>query len=288
MSLLPALFGLLAGALFGLNVHIQSKGLDEVDGLTGAFLSVGTMAALLWFLSPFFTEWRWWLTDAAVIFMLCGIFFPAGGQAFQIASIRKVGPALTSAGGAAAPVFAVFAAVMFLGESFGLQAAAGLTLMIGGLILSAVGTKGIKRGWPLWALLLPLAASLMRGIVQPITKYGYAEVPSPYFSTLVMASVSTLVLYALLVGLKRRPTINAANRGYMWFAISGIFNGFGILSLNTAIRLGEVSLASPLAATTPLWSLLFGVIIFRREKLGMQHLVIAVMVVCGAVLIVTR
>jgi len=288
VSLLPALFALSAGALFGFNLHIQKKGLEDTDGLTGAFLSIGSMAAVLWFFSPFFIEWRWWLTDAAIIFMLCGLVFPATGQSLQIVSIRRVGPALTSAGGAFAPLFAVLPAVMFLGESFGLQAIAGMTLMMGGLILSAVGTRKIPRGWPLWALLLPLGASFMRGVVQPITKYGYAEVPSPYFSTLVMATVSTLVLYLLLLGLNQRPAIIGGGRGHRWFVLSGMINGAGILALNNAIQLGDVTVAAPLASTTPLWALFFGIVMFRHERLGLHHAIIALLVVSGAVLIVTR
>ncbi len=139
MSLLASLFALSAGALFGLNVYIQRRGLDDIDGLTGAFFSVATMAAFLWFLSPFFVTWRWWFSDAAVIFLLCGLFFPASGQGLQIASIARVGPALTSAVGAFAPLFAVLPAVFFLGESFGFQAQFGLMLMIALLVVLGAG-----------------------------------------------------------------------------------------------------------------------------------------------------
>ena len=46
-------------------------------------------------------------------------------------------------------------------------------------------------------------------------------------------------------------------------------------------------IAAPLAATTPLWSLAYGAFVFRREKLHLRHAVVALLVVIGAVLIVT-
>ena len=288
MNLLPALSALAAGALFGLIVHIQQKGLDGTDALVGSFISVAAAAAMFWLLSPLFVDWTWWTTGAALLFALCGIVFPSMGQGLQVASVERIGPALTSAIGSFAPLFAVIPAVVFLHEEFGLQAAAGLALMIAGLVLTVLGPRGIPRGWPAWALLLSLGAAAARGLIQPVTKVGFAEVDSPFFATLVMASVSTVVLGVMVAGQKRPASTPGWKPGYGWFALSGVINGCGILALQFAISRGDVTVAAPFASTTPLWALVFGALFFRHERLGPRHGAVAILVVLGAVLIVTR
>ena len=206
----------------------------------------------------------------------------------RIRSIEKVGSSLSAAVGAFAPLFAVVPAVMVLGELINLQAALGMALMIAGLCISAIRTGTIHRTWPIWALLLPLGAAALRGSAQPIAKIGLNEIPSAAFATLVMTSASTLVLAGCLLATNRTIHGLKAKPGALWFAVSGAVNCAGILALAYAIKVGGVTLTAPLASTTPLWALLFGALVFRRETLGYQHIVVAVLVVIGAALIITR
>jgi DME family drug/metabolite transporter len=286
--LIPVLLALTAAVLFGFNMHVQNRALDDTDPLFGALLSVGATALMFWVFSPFMIDWSWWFTRAATLFIIAGLMFPAAGQTLQIASIRRIGPALTSAVGAFVPAFAVLPSVLFLAEPFGIQASIGMALMIGGLVLSALGGRRIRRDWPIWALALPLGAAMVRGFVQPLVKYAYAFVHSPYFATMVTASVSTLVLLVLVALRRRQGPLRVGAAGRRLFAVSGVINGLGILSLNQAIGMGQVTVAAPLASTAPLFALLFGALVFRREVLGWRHLVIALMAVGGAMLIVTR
>lgn len=286
--IIAALSALLAGVLFGLNVHIQHRALDTTDSLTGAAISLGVSAALLWVSSPAWIDWRWWSSDSVYLFALCGLLFPAFAQLLQIRSIEQVGSSLSAAIGAFAPLFAVLPAAIFLDEIINLQAATGITLMIAGLSVSAIRTGKIQRTWPIWALLLPLGAAAVRGGVQPIAKVGLDEIPSASFATLVMTTVSTLVLAGCLIGKSHAIHRFREKPGTAWFAVSGAINCAGILALAFAIKVGGVTLTAPLASTTPLWALLFGALIFRRETLGYQHILVAILVVIGAVLIITR
>ena len=63
-----------------------------------------------------------------------------------------------------------------------------------------------RKKFALWLLVLPLGASLASGIVQPTAKFAYAEVPSPVFGTLVMATVSSIAVTIYLLS-RNRATI---------------------------------------------------------------------------------
>lgn len=286
-SHLPASLALLAAALWGFNAHIQRKALDDTDALTGAFLSVATTAALGWFAAPFFVESAWWTSRAALIFAAMGIFFPALGQRLQIASVGLVGPTLTAVLAAFTPVVAVALGVAIFGEKVNFQAGLGLALMITGLVLSTWSPRGLKRGWPLWAIAVPLGAALVRGIAQPGLKLGLAALPSPLFALLVTSSMSTLVLGAMLWRHHARGRTRFG-RGVRLFVVNGAINGTGILALNFALGMGALTLVSPLAATVPLWAYAFGLVVFRRESLGFRLLFVAMLVVAGGVLVLTR
>ncbi|MEX0286554.1 MAG: EamA family transporter [Paracoccaceae bacterium] len=289
MSLIAVIFGLLSGFFFGLTSHVQKSALAGTEVAMGAFLSVATMAGLLWLVAPFLIDPAWIFTGAALIFAACGLIFPAASQPLQVASVVKVGPALTSGIGSFAPLFAVTLAVMFLGEDLNTQGVLGIALMLAGLLLSALAPgAGIARGFPIWALLLPLGASAARGVVQPLTKYGFAEVNSAYFATLVMATVSTVILGIWLLSIRARRPLRTTRQGNQLFLVNGFVIGGGILSLQISISYGAVSLAAPLSSTTPLWTLLLGVLFFRNEKLTVRHLIMSLLVVAGVTLVVTR
>ena len=279
------LCAVLSGAVFGLTVHIQRQGLDRVPALEGAFVSVLAMAVVYWALAPFFVDPDWVFSRATAVFIVGGLFLPALGQRFQIAAISHVGPALTSALGSFTPLFAIVPAVLFLGEAPGPRVLAGAGVMIAGLVLAARPGRAGQVHFALWALSIPLAAAAARGLVQPITKTGIALGPSAFYAGLVYATVSSFVLAAMMraSGAPVRPRFWGAGRG--WFAVSGVLNGLGILLLGAALGLGQVSVAAPLSAAAPLWSLIYGAVIFRREELTRYHLWVAVLVVAGAGLV---
>lgn len=289
MSLLLApFFALLAGALFGLNVHIQRHGLGRTDPLVGTLYSVAAMAGFFWLVAPFFVEWAWFLTVSAGLFALGGLVFPAAGQGLQIFSIRKVGPSLTAAVGSFVPFIAAIPAVLFLGEALGVQGTFAMLLMVAGLVLAVWSPRGVARGWPLWALALPLGAALARGLTQPVTKAGLNLGTNAIFATLVYASVSTVVILMLVAATGRRGQIAAPGRGARWFALSGVINGIGILCVNTAISLGDVTLVAPLVSTTPLWTVALAGLGLGPERPRPRHALVAIMVVSGAALLLTR
>ncbi len=289
MELIAIGAGLASGLFFGLTSHVQKVAVAGSEVSVGAFISVATLAGLLWIAVPFFIDMSWFGTRAALIFAACGLIFPSASQRLQVASVVAVGPALTSAMGSFAPLFAVSLAVLFLGETLNLQGGLGIALMLAGLMISALGPGGgVRRSFPLIALMLPLGASMARGVVQPATKFGFAEINSAFFATLVMTTVAAVVLGLWMLADRARRPLRMTRAGNRMFVVNGFVIGGGILTLQVSISHGAVSLAAPLSSTTPLWTLLLGVLFFRNETLTWRHLVMALLVVLGVTLIVTR
>lgn len=284
---LAPLLALAASLIFAWNTFIQRRALEDTDAATGAFLSVAATALLCWILSPFFVQAEYWRSPMLWQFAVIGLAFPAAGQWLQIRSVGAVGPSLTSSLGALTPLVSVTIGVMWLDDAVERWTALGILLMVGAVAMASWSPRGMKRGWPLWALSLPLGAALARGLAQPGLKDGLSQLPSPFFALMIGSTVSTLVLALMLLRHRARGRMRVG-RGAGRFLIVGVLNGMGILSLNAALGLGALAVVSPIIATTPLWTLALSVIVFRREVLGWRHLVVAAMVVAGAVMILMR
>ncbi|MCB1398266.1 MAG: DMT family transporter [Rhodobacter sp.] len=286
-QLIPAALALLAALLFAVNAYLQRRALSDTDPTTGAFLSVAATAGVCWLLAPLFVQPEWFASRGALVFAAVGLFFPAMGQWMQITSVSFVGPSLTASLSSLTPLFAVLIGVVWLNEALNLQASLGLALTIGGLVLATWSPRGIKRGWPIWALAFPVGAALVRGVAQPGIKVGLALLPSPAFALLLGASISAVFLGLLVLGRRARGR-GRIGAGWPRFLLVGVMNAAGILSLNAALGRGALTLVSPLVATTPLWALALGVTVFHSETLGWRHLAVALLVVAGGVLILTH
>lgn len=288
-DLFPIGLAILASWVIALNFFVQRHGLKTTDPVIGAFLSVFSMAVMFWIFAPIASVERAWFTHPSVIyFTIAGLTFPAIAQYLQIASIKNVGPTLTSAIGSMMPLFAAVPAVLFLGEDFGLALALGFALMMGGVIVAALSGGKVSRNFPVWMLFLPIIASACRGLVQPLIKIGLQDIPSPFFVTLIAGNVSTLVMAVIVLATGKTALLMRPTRGFFWFILVGMINGTSLFLINSAVSLGDITRVAPFFSTAPLWVLFLGWAVFKGEKLGLKHLIIAILVVAGSILVVTR
>ena len=279
-------FAILSSILFALASIIAKYALAHLDELTGAFISVLTMAVFFWCVAIWNLEWDFWYSKATLYFVIAGLFLPALGQRFQILAVKHVGPALTSAIGAFLPLFAILPAILYLGETVTLFQFAGITLLVGGLILAAVG-RGISwRKRAFYLLLLPLCAAIVRAIAQPISKIGYNILAKPMFAMMVMTTVSSLAVGVMLLVQGSPKRALSFTRGHWLFALVGAVTGSGILAIQVSLVSGSVTLAASLSSIAPVFSILLGAYVFKNERIFWWHGVVAVMVCLGAVFIV--
>ena len=203
-------------------------------------------------LSPFLLCGETIVWRAVPIFAAVGLAFPAAVTLLSFVSNRSLGPVVTSSLGNLAPLFSVALAVLVLHEPLRLFQFIGLFVAVGGVLIITVNRTGNARDWRTWALLLPLAAALLRGIAPPVIKIGLEIWPNPVGAGLIGYIFSTLTVLTLERIRNGHFIAQGPNAGRLWFALTGIVNGIGTLLLYLAVGAGPVTLVAPLIATYPL------------------------------------
>ncbi|MEX2454969.1 MAG: DMT family transporter [Rhodospirillaceae bacterium] len=273
--------------LFGQGLVLTQFALKHTTPALGAAISMPTAALVFWLSAPFLATFEGWDSDAALLFLVIGIFFPGAITLLTFEANRLMGPYVSGALGNLAPLFAVVAAVLVLGETLdGLQAAAIAIIVLGvsGLSLRRDWNDGV---WRHWAMMLPLGAAFLRGVGPPLLKIGLAWWPNPFVAVMLcyLASATVGITVGLLRtrGRERRVT----RMGVFWYASVGLSNGFAVMFWIMALALGPVSLISPVVACYPVVTLLLGAIFLRRAQIGVQHVAGVALTVLGVVLLVT-
>jgi drug/metabolite transporter, DME family len=279
----PVVLALGAAFLFALGIQFTRKGLHYSDPRTGTLISIGTATSLYWAVSPWMLERHYWLSPAIALFAAIGLFRPFLSSNLSMAGTQYLGATISSTLASTSPLFGVALGVLLLGEYLGLDIAFGTAAIVAGVVV--LSWRGeISREWPWWALLLPVAAALLRSVAQAFAKLGMESLPSPYFVGLVGYSVSFAVALADH-GWRGASFAPMINRGCAWFVLTGLSYGFAILSLNSALNCGRLSVVAPIVACSPLFTLLLGITLFRERAVTTRVILAVLLVVPGVVLI---
>ena len=281
----PVVLAFASAFLFAVGVQLQNLGLKYGRSQTGALISMLGSTVLFWLFSPWFLQLWYWGTSAVVIFALVGVFRPFLTSNLAISGIRHLGPTLTSILASTAPVFAAFFAIVILGETLTIPIALGTLTIVLAIGLLARKSEA-KSTWPVWALALPIGAAVLRALGHALTKLGLDIIPDPLFAGLVSYTVSLVIALGSALGQqKRAPARLRWTPGLLWFFCGGIVNGISIWSLNTALHLGEVVKIIPIVALSPVFTLLLGLFVFRRETLTLRIVLALLLIVPGVILV---
>ena len=281
----PVVLAFASAFLFAVGVQLQNLGLKYGRSQTGALISMLGSTVLFWLFSPWFLQLWYWGTSAVVIFALVGVFRPFLTSNLAISGIRHLGPTLTSILASTAPVFAAFFAIVILGETLTIPIALGTLTIVLAIGLLARKSEA-KSTWPVWALALPIGAAVLRALGHALTKLGLDIIPDPLFAGLVSYSVSLVIALGSALGQRKRtPARLRWTPGLLWFFCGGIVNGISIWSLNTALNMGDVVKIIPIVALSPVFTLLLGLFVFRRETLTLRIVLALLLIVPGVILV---
>ena len=269
---------------FGAGFVLTQFGLRWMLPSVGVAISIPTSTLLFWCLAPFFVDPTEGNLTAVVLFASVGLFFPGAAALLNFESNRLLGPNIAGALSSMTPVLAVLLAIVLLGEHIRGPQLLGLAAIVVGISLMYRVHVGFSVR-SLWLLGLPLASAAIRGVVQPIVKFGFEWWRSPIAAVVVSYTVSSTVL--IISALTRAgwtlPEID--HRGALWFAVVGICNGLSVLAMYAAREYGPVTLVSPIVAGYPLVTLLLSRAFLEKEHVGPQMIGGVTSAVCGVVLL---
>lgn len=117
------------------------------------------------------------------------------------------------------------------------------------------------------------------------TKLGLEEVASPSFAVLIGNTVS-LVVAAIAFRIEGR-TFTGDLGSHKWFIAAGIAAGLSLHFLNSALQMGTLVAVVPIVSASPVFTLLLGYLIFKREVITWQTIAAMALVVGGVILVVT-
>lgn len=267
---------------FGAGMISARLGLRDTDARTGAAISVPTATVLFVFAAPFAIDAAQFSIDAALIFAAVGLFYPALVTLITFRSNELLGPTVTSAISATAPLFAILAAALLLGEQVPAQAAiAALGVAIGVALLSwqpgmlTNTSVNMLRGR---ALLWPVGGALLRGLAQTGAKAGLMVWANPFAASLIGYLVSSATVFSAAHA-RSGGRRQAGAAGKRWFIATGIINGAAMVLMYSALAQAPVSTVVPIIAAYPLVTVIGSALFLRDERLRPQ-------MICGAIITV--
>ena len=281
---LAVLFALLSTFGFGAAFVLTQFALQWIPPRLGAAFSIPTATLLFWSLAPFLIDPAAVDVRAAGLFAGVGMLFPAAVTLLNFEANRLMGPNIAGAIGGLAPVVAVLLALLLLGERLRFLQPFGIAAIIAGVVLIYRGPWQAFAASGPWLLALPLGASAIRGVVQPVIKLGLERWHNPIAAVVIGYTVSSVVLIGAALMPGQTVEQGFDRRGALWFAAVGLCNGSAVLSMYAALDRGPVTLVSPLVAAYPLVTLLLSLTLSKRQRID-ASLVAAVTVTVGGVVL---
>lgn len=275
----------LSSMCFGIALVTGRVGLRTLDARSGAAISIPVATLLFVLASPFALDTSGFNLDAAILFAIVGLFFPAIVTILTFRSNEQLGPTVTSAVSGTAPLFALLAAGLLLDEKIPIQAAAAAAGVAVGIVLLTWTPGSVRPRFTSWSLLWPIAGAMLRGVAQVGAKAGLLLWPNPFAAGLIGYAVSSATVIGadrFRGGERRRPSMQSV----FWFGLTGILNGGAVLLMYAALSMAAVSTVAPIVAAYPLVTALASALVLRAEILTTRMFMGAVVIVAAIVYLV--
>jgi len=270
---------------FGIALVTGRIGLRTLEARSGAAISIPTATVLFALAAPFAFDWGGFTIRAALLFAVVGLFFPALVTILTFRSNERLGPTITGAVSGAAPLFALLAAGVLLGEKVPAQAAVACVAIVAGVAVLSWKQNAVRPSFMGWSLAWPIAGAVVRGLAQAGAKAGLALWPSPFAASLIGYSVSSATVIGVnQIGRSKRPQFT--KHGVAWFAVTGVLNGGAVLLMYGALSIAPVSFVAPVVATYPLITALASAVVLRDEPVTPRMLAGATITVLAIVYLV--
>ena len=281
----PQLLAWLTAVSFALSNVSVRNGLNYSTPFTATLVSLIVHTVALW-IAVFLTMGIPQVALAAVIaIVITGILQPIMRHC-HYTGIHKLGTSRAVTLRNTFPLPAVLIGILFLGEPITAYGIAGTVLVVAGIVLTSWRIDKHLPSFHWTYLMYPIATALITAVVHPLRRYALIQSHEPLFFTAVVGPVSLLALAAYYVTPICKEKLVWDRRAFWPFFISGFFETLAVLLMLLAFSLGPVVVVSPIASTTPIWTLIISAIFLRQvERITFVSALGTVLVVVGVVAI---
>lgn len=277
----PAMLALTSALCSAVATMLIQRGLRRSNFYAGFWINIVVGMVGLWSLVLLLvpsTEYHW---RAVPYFVFSGVVGTAAGRLFRVAAIEKVGAPVAAAINNLSPFISTGLAIFFLGERVTLPILLGTLVIVLGTILLSLSGKYV--GFRVQHLIYPFLSASCFGVVAIFRKLGLGYA-GPLFDSAINNTAALIAATAFVLVSGKRGALVCDGRSMLYFIGGGIMENTGVFLVLVSLGLGEVSVVSPLAGTTPLF-VLFLTFLFPRglEKLSWRIVVGVVLIVLGVV-----
>ncbi|MDX6422727.1 MAG: hypothetical protein QOI67_198 [Gaiellaceae bacterium] len=282
---MAALYGLVAGALFGalgvaIRVGLQRGG--DAEGGAAVVTSVGALVALALAAATGGGEVA---AGDLLPFALVGALVPGVSSLVFVQAIQHAGASRALIVIGTTPLLSVLLAVVLLDEPLELPLAIGTVLVVAAATVLARETR--PEHFRVLGGVLALLCAVLFAARDNLVRWASQDAhPPPLVATATSLVCAALVLIAWLVFARGQTARARVSQGVSAFVVAGLCLGLAYAALIAGLDRGRVSVVAPLNATQSLWAVVFAALFLRRsEAIGGRVTVAAALVVAGGALI---
>jgi drug/metabolite transporter (DMT)-like permease len=269
-------WALLSAIVLAFQGVASAKPLRRMGILAASVLTNGVNVLVLGVLGLLFYEEGQASLEGIAWFSLLGITAYSYGRFVYYKALFTIGPPRLTTIMSTAPLLTLFLAVFFLAERPGPAVLAGTSLVIVGVML--VSYEPTEKGWFHRGIIWGFASALSLGVSTFIRKKGMAAFPNPM---LTVAWANLIGIPILLTVRKYSPPVLFEWGGrstVIVIALLGILNSANQVFINMAVFYGDVSVVTPIITSSPIFSLLFTILLLRDLERIRASLVIGVLI----------
>lgn len=266
------------------NVSVR-RGLHYSSAATATLVSLMVHSVVLWsaiFLSGGLPRVA---LMAVALIAITGVL-QTGMRLWHYTGIEKVGTSRAVTLRSTHPIFSVAIGITILQERASPEILLGTALVVAGIVMTSWRLEEQIHTFRWRHLWFPMVTALITGIVHPIRREAMLISDEPLFFAAVVGPISLLCFTSTLALPVMRGRIIWNPKCLLSFLSAGVFETLAVLLMLNAFVSGPVVLVSPIAATSPVWTLLMSVVFLRDlERINRFAVIGTLCVVLGVIAI---
>jgi len=280
------LFAIMTALLRGFAAIPTKIGLRNSNPETSTLIYLTLNTVLLWSMTFLLYSVEQISINGLEYFALAGIFAPGIARLFRDVGIEKLGVTISSPIVGTNTLFSVLLSTIFIGEEITIYIISGALVIVLGLNM-LTWKRGENIEWRKKDLIYPIIAAILFASSTNLRKIGLEKTGYPVFGAALTSTISLIVLLlSLLVNKSRESALDFNKDSMKFFVFSSVLSCLAFLFYFNSLYMSYIVKIQPIAATNPLFALLFSHIFLKNvEKITLNVVVGSVLVFVGIVLI---